>query len=208
MNNEANKKIETDLNSSFENVAVNYADKENRTPVTSKINIKILGNISFGEEPIMENSNSYWHVCVIFDSNITEKMAEELIIKYNIPKPRSMNRTFLIPEYYISVSKSEFESVKKTLNEEEFSTLRMAKRIKITNNNVTSAVWGTYDEMLPILGSRGIQLRKTMVMALEYGPETPQTESKNIMDMLFKDEKVIDTTAEVSINCNCSSPVS
>lgn len=46
-----------------------------------------------------------------------------------------------------------------------------------------------------------------MVMELVYGPETPQTESKNIMELLDGDDKIIGTTTDIHLKCKCYSEV-
>lgn len=208
MNNEANEKIETNPNISYEKVAVNYTDRGNQTPIEKKTRlnqtkIKLLGKIHTGEEPIMTNSDAYWYVNVIFDNNTTGKMAEEIISKYNIPKPREIKRSISDPRYYLIASMSDLESIKNRLEEEEYSNPQLAKKLKIKGENFTAAVWGVHDEIPPGLRSSGIQLRETMVMELFYGPETPQTESKNIMELLDGDDKIISTTADIYFKCKC-----
>lgn len=187
MNCEVKEKIETDLNPRYEKVAENYTDRGNQTP------IKIRGKLITGEEPIEINSGANWSLNVVFDSNTTEKKAEEIIFKYNIPKPLLIKRSFSYPEYYISGSMSDFESIKNHLDEDKYSNIQLAGKIKITGENFTAAVWGVYDDILPELRLSGIQLKETMVMQLIYGHETPQTESRNIMQQLDSDEKIINT---------------
>lgn len=204
INHKVMEKIEGDISLSPGKMTENYTDQENQThinnidigkknPIT-KSYIKIRGKIFTGEYPITKNSDAYWNVNVIFDSNITEKEAKEIISGYEIPKPRSVERSFSYPEYYISAPKSDFESIKNRLEGDEYSNIQLANKIKITGENFTAAIWGVNNEILPGLRSSGIQLRKTMVMILVYGPETPQTESKNIMEQLDRDENIIETT--------------
>lgn len=214
MSNKANEKIETDLNISYEKVAMNYTDRSNQTPIEKKIRlnqtkIKLLGKIHTGEEPIMTNSDANWYVNVIFDNNTTEKMAEEIISKYYvlIPEPREIKRSLSDPRYYLIASMSDLESIKNRLEEEEYSNPQLAKKPKIKGENFTAAVWGVYNEIPPGLRSSGIQFRETMVMELVYGPETPQTESKNIMELLDGDDKIIGTTTNIYFKCNCYSEV-
>jgi len=200
MNREINKKIESDTNLSYETGTESYTDRGNQTPIKNRTifnqtHIKLLGKIFTGEEAITENSDSHWYVSVVFESNTTEKTAEETIAKYPIPKPRSINRAFSYPEYYISASRSDFESIKNRLEKDEYKNIQMGKKIKITGENFTTTVWGINDDILPEIISSGIQLRKTMVMELFYGPETPQIESKNIMELLDSDQRIISSIA-------------
>lgn len=207
MNREVTEKIKGNISLEYKNITGSYKDGDNQTSTNNtdggnktpikKLSIKIRGKIFAGGEPITKNSDSHWYVNVVFDSNTTEKMAEEIISKYDIPKPHYIKRGFSYPKYYINTSMSDFESIKNRLEEEEYSNLRLAKKIKITGENFTAAVWGVYDEILPGLRSSGIPLKETMVMDLVYGPETPQTESKNIMELLDSDEKIIGTTADI-----------
>lgn len=195
-----NEKIENDTKFSYEKGTENYIERGNQTPTRNRtINqtrIKIRGKIITGEEPITTNSRANWSFNVVFDSNITEKEAEEIISGYEIPIPRSMGKGISYPEYYISASISDFESIKNRLEENEYSKLQLSKKIKIIGDNFTTVVWGVNDNNLPVIISSGIQLRETMVVNLVYGPETPQTESKNLMELLDTDEKIIDTTVD------------
>ncbi|MFZ3059128.1 MAG: UPF0228 family protein [Candidatus Methanoperedens sp.] len=193
MNREVNKKIETDINLRYETMGENYTDRGNQTSI-KKISIKIQAKPITGEElekPIEINSGANWSVNVVFDSNTTEKETEEIISKYDIPKPRLIERGAPYPRYYVSASKSDFEDIKNRLAEEEY--VQLSKKIKITGENVTTVIWIISDQVLPGLRSSGIPLKETMVMQLIYGPETPQTESRNIMQQLDSDEKIINT---------------
>lgn len=81
--------------------------------------------------------------------------------------------------------------IKNRLDKEEY--VQLSKKIKITDDNVAAVIWVISDRVLPGLRSSGISLKETMVMQLIYGPETPQTESRNIMQQLDSDEKIINT---------------
>lgn len=188
INRESNEKIEADQNFKYEKVVENTTERGNKTP------INIRGKLFTGEEPIKSNSDAYWYVHVIFDSNTTEKMAEEIISKYNVPKPYSIKRDSSHPLYYISAPISDFESINNRLEEED---VQLSKKIKVTGGNFTAVVWGISDEVLPRFGLIGIPLRETMSMELVYGPGTPQTESKNIMEQFDRDEKIINTNADI-----------
>lgn len=199
MNREINKKIESDTNLSYETGTESYTDRGNQTPIKNKTIFnqthKLLGKLFTGEEPLTINSDSHWYVSVVFESNTTEETAKEIIAKYPIPKPRSINRADSYPEYYISASRSDFTNIKNRLEKDEYTNIQMGTKIKITGENFTTTVWGINDNNLPEIISSGIQLRKTMVMELFYGPETPQTESKNIMELLDSDQRIISSIA-------------
>ncbi|VVB91182.1 Uncharacterised protein [uncultured archaeon] len=186
INREAKEKSETDLNFRYEKIIENYTDKGNQTP------IKIRGRTVTGEEPIEINSSGNWFVRVVFDSQTTEKKAKERISRYNIPKPRSIKSVFSYPQYYVSVSKGDFEVIKNRLAEEE--SVRLSEKLKITGGNFTAGIWVMSDNnVLFRLKSSDIPFKKTMAVELLYGPETPQTESKHIMQQLDSDEKIINT---------------
>lgn len=192
MNREVKEEIEID-SILRETATENYTDGGNQTPI-KKIPINIRGKPWSGKEqeyPIEINSHSNWSFNVVFDSNITEKEAEEIISKYDIPKPRFIERGAPYPRYYVSASKSNFEDIKTRLAEEE--DVQLSNKIKIIGENVTAALWIISDQVLPYLKSSGIPLKETMVMQLIYGPETPQTESRDIMRKLDSDEKIINT---------------
>ncbi len=184
MNRDVKEKIETNLSYKCKKVIENY---NYTTPI--KIRGKPITGIE-GEVPIMINSGSNWFVSVVFDSNTTEKEAEEIISKYDIPKPLFIKRGGY-PQYYVSSSKSDFEDIKNCLAEEEY--IQLSKKIKITGENVTAVIWGRTDKVLSGLRSSGILLKETMTMELIYGHETPQTESRKIMQQLDSDEKIINT---------------
>ncbi|MCZ7401709.1 MAG: hypothetical protein O8C61_05760 [Candidatus Methanoperedens sp.] len=188
MNREVNGKIETNLNIGYEKVAENYTDRGNQT------SIKIRGILFTGmeqEEPIEINSGANWSVNVVFDSNITDKDAEQIISKYDIPKPHFIQRGAPYPRYYVIAPKGDYEDIKNRLDKEEY--VQLSKKIKITDDNVAAVIWVISDRVLPGIRSSGISLKETMVMQLIYGPETPQTESRNIMQQLDSDEKIINT---------------
>lgn len=187
------KTPDSDTNLSYEMATENYTDGGNQTPI-KKIPIKIRGKPWSGkeqEDPIEINSLANWSFNIVFDSNITEKDAEEIISKYGIPKPRIIERGPPYPRYYISASKSNFEDIKTQLAEEEY--VQLSNKIKRTGENVTAVIWVISDQVLPGLRSSDVQLKETMVMQLIYGPETPQTESRNMMRLLDSDEKIINT---------------
>lgn len=70
----------------------------------------------------MKNSPYTWSLKVVFDSNITEKEAKEIISGYEIPKTDSIERG-VDPEYYISVPRSDFESIKNRLEGDECTNI-------------------------------------------------------------------------------------
>ncbi len=184
---DVNEKIETNLSYRCKIGIENYTDRANQFPV--KIRGKPIIGIE-GEMPVVINSAGNWYVSVVFESNTTEKEAKEIISKYDIPKPLFINRGGY-PDYYVSVSKSDFEEIKKCLAEEEY--IKLSNKVKITDENITAVIWGRSDWVLPGFTSSGILLKETMTMELIYGNETPKTESIKIMHQLDGDEKIINT---------------
>jgi hypothetical protein len=182
MNRDVKEEIETNLSCICEKMIENFTGE-------GKIRAKPITGIE-GEVPITINSGSNWFVGVVFDSNTTEKEAEEIISKYDIPKPLSIKRGGY-PQYYVSASRSDFEVLKNCLVKEEY--VQLSNKIKITGENVTAVIWGRSDWILPGLRSSGILLKETMTMDLIYGHETPQTESGKIMQQLDSDGKIINT---------------
>lgn len=202
MNYKATEEIGNNISIEYRNITESYEVGDNyilinNTDGEEKTPIKLRGKIFTGEYPITKNSDDYWYVSAVFDSNTTEELAEEIIYKYDISKPLYIRRAaFSYPEYYMIVSMRDFESIKNQLEEDNYSNIQLAKKIKITGENITAAVWGVNEDILPRLKSSGVQLKETMVIDLVYGPETPQIESKNIMEQLDRNEKVIDTTVD------------
>ena len=182
MNRDVKEEIETNLSYRCEKMTENFTDE-------GKIRAKPITGIE-GEVPIEINSGANWFISVVFNSNTTEKEAEEIISKYDIPKPLFIKRGGY-PQYYVSASKIDFEDIKNCLAEEEY--VQLSNKIKITGENVTAVIWGRSDWVIPGLRSSGILLNETMTMDLIYGHETPQTESRKIMQQLDSDEKIINT---------------
>ena len=182
INRDVKEKIETNLSYRCKKVIENYT-------TSIKIRAKPITGIE-GEVPIAINSKSNWFVSVVFDSNTTEKEAEEIISKYDIPKPLFIQRGGY-PHYYVSASKSDFEVIKNCLAEEEY--IQLSRKIKITSENITAVIWGENDWVPSVLRPTGILLKETMTIELIYGHETPQTDSRKIMQQLDSDEKIINT---------------
>jgi hypothetical protein len=143
---------------------------------------------------IRELENPTWLICVVFDNSTTEEEAEAIIFSHNILKPhytRCLRRPYY--NYYISVSKTDFEIIKKRLEKEKY--VRLSEKTKIIGGNITVgiSIKSHEEETVQRLKSSGIPLKRTITTGIFYGPETPQKESEKIMERLDNDERSIST---------------
>ena len=142
---------------------------------------------------IRELENPTWLIRVVFDNSTTEKEAEAIIFSHDIPNPHYTKSLRPYYNYYISVSKTDFESITNRLEKEKY--VRLSEKTKIIGGNITIgiSIKSHEEETVQRLKSSELPLKRTITMGIFYGPETPQKESEKIMERLDNDERIIST---------------
>jgi hypothetical protein len=135
-----------------------------------------------------------WALLIMFDGNISESLANEIILSHNIPDGMNIVEAGTGERYYILVPKNEYVSAIRTIQSEKNATIDSTYQRTISDKIM---ILVDFYMDYPSSGapqriiSKGVSLRRVNEIALFYNQDTPDSVAREIQSKLKNDNRVL-----------------
>lgn len=152
---------------------------------------RIIPSSFFPDQP-----KTNWMLLVIFDGDISESTANEIILSHHIPAGANIGEALTGERYYLLISRKDYNSITNKIKTEKNATIDPAyqrtigdKILVLIDFNMDYPGSGAAQRLI----SEGVPLKRTTEITLFYNPDTPDTVASEIQSQLRSDNRVLCT---------------
>jgi len=183
------------------NLPISYRNNSSLKVISYPVNKAIFAyQNNFGTvEPswfFPDQPKTNWMLLAIFDGNVSDSEANEIILSHNIPAGANIGEALTGERYYLLITRKDYNPIINKIKTEKNATIDNAyqrtigdKILVLVDFNMDYPGSGAAQRLI----SEGVPLRRTTEIEIFYNPDTPDTIASGIQSQLSNDNQVLCT---------------